>query len=216
MVQTGNSPATLVMLKGLATETEVKIRIDDAAAMRRRLRTLGYVIHAPRVFESNTLFDTPEAALCDKGELIRVRRVGKEGVLTFKGPGVSHPYKSREEIETRITDPNAMQSILERLGLHRSFRYDKYRTEYEYPRQRGIITVDETPVGNFIELEGLANWIDRTATKLGFSPADYITCSYGRLYVDYCREHGLQPGDMTFPNITKEERDRQAGPNRPR
>lgn len=166
--------------------------------MRRRLRKLGYQVHARRVFESNSIFDLAGGALRTQGELIRVRRVGKNGVLTFKGPPLSGPHKSREEIETRVDDPDAMQAILEKLGFRRVFRYDKYRTEYEVPDKNGVVTVDETPIGNYIEIEGAAQWIDRTARELGFSPADYILGSYAGVYMEYCRERGLQPADMTF------------------
>jgi adenylate cyclase, class 2 len=58
--------------------------------------------------------------------------------------------------------------------------------------------LDETPVGNFLELEGTPRWIGRTAKLLGFSQADYITGSYGYLHMLYCREHGLKLKDMLF------------------
>jgi adenylate cyclase, class 2 len=91
-----------------------------------------------------------------------------------------------------------MELILARLGHHPVFRYEKFREEYERPGQHGTITLDETPIGSFLELEGAPKWIDRTARQLGFSRADYITRSYGNLYLAYCREHGIIPSDMTF------------------
>ena len=65
-----------------------------------------------------------------------------------------------------------------------------------------MATLDETPIGMFMELEGTPTWIDRTARKLGFGQPDYITASYGRLYLDWCREHGVKPGNMVFPKAT--------------
>jgi adenylate cyclase class 2 len=58
--------------------------------------------------------------------------------------------------------------------------------------------LDQTPIGDFLELEGAAQWIDRTARTLGFSPADYITVSYGRLYLEYCEAKGVDPRNMVF------------------
>jgi len=62
----------------------------------------------------------------------------------------------------------------------------------------GTITFDETPIGEFLELEGPAEWIDRTARELDFSPRDYVVSSYGKLYSDYCAQRGVQPKDMVF------------------
>jgi len=60
------------------------------------------------------------------------------------------------------------------------------------------VLLDETPIGNFLELEGSPTWIDRTARKLGFSVKDYISRSYGYLYLAYCRERRIRPKNMVF------------------
>ncbi|MBV9156122.1 MAG: adenylate cyclase, partial [Acidobacteriaceae bacterium] len=69
------------------------------------------------------------------------------------------------------------------------------------PRQ-GVVTLDETPIGTFLELEGPGDWIDETAKQLGFSRADYIVDSYGRLYLADCERRGVQPTNMTFASNT--------------
>jgi adenylate cyclase class 2 len=58
--------------------------------------------------------------------------------------------------------------------------------------------LDETPIGVFLELEGPPDWIDRAAGELGFKEDNYITASYGALYIEDCRRCGEAPGDMTF------------------
>ena len=68
-------------------------------------------------------------------------------------------------------------------------------------RPNPIVLADhnpETPIGNFLEIEGRPRWIDRTARVLGFSTTDYITRSYGYLYLAYCRERRLPAKDMLF------------------
>ncbi len=179
-------------------ETEIKIRIYDVPAMRRKLRKLGFRIYARRVFESNIIFDTPVRDLVRKGALIRMRRVRARSIVTYKGPSKVGRHKSREEIETLVADPKALVAIFARLGLNPVFRYEKYRTEYEQPGRRGIVTVDETPVGDYLEVEGSPKWIDIAAGELGFSRADYITASYAAIYVQYCRDQGIRPDQMIF------------------
>lgn len=166
--------------------------------MRKRLRDLGYKLHARRVFESNTMFDTADRQLSARGELLRIRRAGRKTLVTYKGPSQDGPHKSREEIETTAADAGAMEEIFARLGLRPAFRYEKYRTEYSHRGSPGIITVDETPIGDYLEIEGPPQWIDVTAGELGYPRSEYITKSYGALYREYCSEHDIESSDMVF------------------
>jgi adenylate cyclase class 2 len=179
-------------------ETEIKLRVAGSAAARRLLRRKGFHVRARRVFEQDTVYDTCEQQLRGRGLLLRLRQAGRVSTLTFKGTPEAGKHKSREELEVRISDPAVCQAILSRLGFEPLFRYEKYRTEYVQPRGRGIVTLDETPIGVFLEIEGPANWIDCIASHLGFTEDDYITKSYGALYLDHCRRQGLQPGHMLF------------------
>src|ERR1700722_18322479 len=95
-------------------------------------------------------------------------------------------------------DGNALEQILNEIGFHPIFRYEKFRTEYMKAPGAGKVMLDETPVGNFFEIEGSPRWIDRTARLLGFTTNDYITRSYGYLYLAYCRERRMAPSDMLF------------------
>jgi adenylate cyclase class 2 len=179
-------------------EIEVKLRIDSVVATRRLLRRQGFSIAKKRVFEINTLLDTASGTLRSGRKLLRMRQAGHGHKLTFKGPPKSSRYKSREELEVEFSDPTSMRGILERLGITPVFRYEKYRTEYAGPDDAGIVTLDETPIGAFLELEGRPRWIDRTARALGFSRDGYITASYGALYLEDCKTRGVEPTNMVF------------------
>jgi adenylate cyclase class 2 len=180
-------------------ENEIKLAVDSVGAGRSLLRSAGFRVSKPRVFESNLVFDTPDRSILRQGALLRLREVKKRGVLTYKGPtDEGSLHKSRQEVESPVDHPKAVQFVLERLGYQPVFRYDKFRTEFERPGERGTATLDETPIGAYIELEGSPPWVDRTATKMGFSPADYITRSYGRLYTELCEARGFPRGNMVF------------------
>ena len=181
-----------------ATETEVKIRVSNRAAALDALKRAGLTISAPRQFESNTLYDTPERALSKKGVLLRLRQVGDTSVITWKGRGQAGPHKSRPELETSIGSLETLHRILVELGYQPMFRYEKYRTEFAAGDEDGVVTVDETPIGDFLELEGPGEWIDRVAGELGFGRKDYILESYGRLYLADCERRGVEPAHMVF------------------
>ena len=177
-------------------ENEIKLAVADAVAGRSLLRRAGFRVARRRVFEANTVFDTPKLALRRTSRLLRVREAGRAVTLTFKGRPLPGPHKKREEIETSLSDPGRFAAILARLGFHAVFRYEKYRTEFRTGHSPGVATLDETPIGVYLELEGPPEWIDRTAERMGFSRRDYITASYGRLYLDWCRQRRIQPRDM--------------------
>ncbi len=179
-------------------EIEIKLAIEDPRGVRRRLRAAGFHVYRPRVFESNTVFDTPDLKLRTAASLLRVRRAGLKSTLTFKGPPVPSKHKNREELEVEISDAGLMSAILEKLGLRPVFRYEKYRTEFRRPASSGTVTLDETPIGWYVELEGSERWIDRTARTLGFPEADYITASYGTLFQEWRARHKSKPADMVF------------------
>ena len=184
-----------------AREPEIKLAVPDVRTARSLLRAAGFRVFKRRVFETNTVFDTPELTLRSAATLLRVRQAGGTATITYKGPPTIARHKSREELELQISDAGVMGAIIERLGLGVVFHYDKYRTEYRQPGRAGVATLDETPAGVYLELEGTARWIDRAARKMGFAEDDYITASYARLWLDWCAWHGVGPSDMVFKRI---------------
>jgi adenylate cyclase class 2 len=187
-------------------EIEIKLEVHDPTALKRRLRQLGFRVVKPRHFESNSLLDFPGSPLRKARCLLRLRALNGRAVLTFKGTPISSGrYKVRPEIETQVADGDGMAQIFERLGLRETFRYEKYRTVLvpslpEDAKFAAELVYDETPIGNYIELEGPKRWIDRVAKQLGYSRADYINRSYATLYFLRCRERRIKPGNMVFAN----------------
>ncbi len=151
-----------------------------------------------RVFEDNCVFDTTRHTLAHRDQLLRIRQAGNTATLTYKGPAMRGKHKSRTEFEMEISDAATASAILQKLGFEPVFRYQKYRTEYTQPGVRGIVVLDETPIGCYLEIEGAPRWIDRTARALGFSESDYLTTSYVALYREFCHAKGVRPGDMVF------------------
>ena len=179
-------------------ENEIKVAVPDLNALQLRLRSLGFQILHPRVLESNVIYDTPDADLRRRGELIRIRQAGGTSIFTAKGPATVTRHKEREELETPVGDPDTMGLVLQRLGFVPRFRYEKFRTEWAFPGEDGILMVDETPIGNYMELEGPPDWIDSIALQLGYQEADYVNISYARLYIQDCERRGLQASHMVF------------------
>lgn len=180
-------------------EIEIKLRLPGKLGkIRRRLRALGFRMTTRRALESNILFDNSKRTLRKHGKLIRVRITNGRRVLTYKGPAEPSKYKKRPELEIDLPNGASIEAIFTHMGYRPVFRYEKFRTEYANSSAAGKVLLDETPIGNFFEIEGTPRWIDHTARLLGFSPADYITRSYGYLYLAHCRERRIRPKNMLF------------------
>lgn len=181
----------------LATETEIKVRISDAEDILRRLQALHCRSVSERHFEDNFLMDFPDRALRKNRSLIRVRCAQGRALLTYKGPpeeaGI---FRRLEEIETGMDDGAHALEILRKLGLHVWFRYQKYRTEYSLDGV--MIAVDETPIGDYVELEGAEHGILALARKWGFDVSEFIRHNYHALYIEACHARGIKPGNMVF------------------
>lgn len=149
-------------------EIEVKLRIQDIAELRSKLRRLAAKA-GPRMFERNVLYDNPQDDLRLTGRLLRIRiespapapapkaAVGRRtrpaqrlpsaarGVLTYKAPitgmasSTTAPrYKERKEIEIVFHPAHALEAILRSLGFRPGFCYEKYRTEYRAAKLKGL------------------------------------------------------------------------------
>ena len=185
----------------MPNEIEIKFRIENLRDLNRRLRAAGFRRITPRTHEMNALYDLPGQPLRKRGELLRLRQYGKEWFLTHKSKGVAGRHKMRLELETGVTDGEMMHAILRALGYQATFRYEKFRAEWS--DGRGHVVVDETPIGNFGEIEGAPRWIDQTAKKLGIRPEHYITDTYAGLFFAWKRRTRSAAKEMTFGAIRK-------------
>jgi adenylate cyclase, class 2 len=215
-------------------EIELKFPIDDLDRLQSRLPSLGFQLETPRTFEQNTLYDTPTRALRELKQILRIRQYGDVWTITHKRrphPAVdarfdpAPRYKVRIETETRIDDGPALASLFEQLGYVAVFRYEKYRTEWSHtpsPIERAMVSaasppsdvplnptfhlvIDETPIGNYAELEGPPAWIDATIMALGIDPATCLTDSYGRLFLTWKQRTGSSVENLTFDLIPASE-----------
>jgi adenylate cyclase, class 2 len=187
----------------MAIETEIKFKVSDLPGLAERLRAAGFTLQTPRAFESNVLYDTRDRAMRARTEILRIRSYNGRWTVTHKRlpdnrPGVD-THKHRIETESDVADGRAFEEIFLSLGLVAAFRYEKWRTEWH--DGQGHCVVDETPIGNYAELEGTAEWIDRAAERLGISRGDYITLSYGRLFEQWCAQHNSQARDLIFDAV---------------
>ena len=174
-------------------EIEAKIKLKEPARLREVLKSVGATFEG-RVLEKNWLFDHPERTLMKNDKLLRVREERKV-LLTFKGPRRTSEYKMREELQVEFPDSSSARSLLESIGFHQWFYYEKVRETWRLDSTE--IVLDELPaLGLFVEIEGPSDKdIEAVRKRLKLS-RDYISSSYVELLQNLVKDSS--PGKSLF------------------
>jgi adenylate cyclase class 2 len=189
--------------EGSALEVEIKLYVGSLEEAAARLARLGATLEEDRRFEDNDVFDTPDGRLAREDSLLRLRVVGGRGTMTHKMKVATEMRaKVREEVQTSVGAPDALREILFKVGFVRVYRYQKYRSYHAWTDPESgsklCISLDDTPIGVYIELEGDKSAIDHAAGRMGYAENDYIVDDYRTLHLAWLEKRGLPAGDMVF------------------
>lgn len=182
-------------------EIELKLRVDNFDDVRQRLDEAGARLVQPRILERNNRYDDFKGSLAGVGDVLRLRQDTRVR-LTFKqgrdktrvGDAVS-----RFEAEVEVSDFDAMDEILRRLGYRTYMVYEKYRTTYQLGSVE--VVLDELPYGNFVEIEGDGDAIQQAREALGLQDAQAFQSGYTELFRRVRDRLGLRFTDLTFDNF---------------
>jgi len=200
---------------GTKMEVEIKLKVASVQEGLDRIAQLPAELEEAPLFEDNEVYDTASGSLAASETLLRLRVVAERGTVTLKEkvPGSSQRAKVRSETETSVGSPDAIRAIFAAAGLKRVYRYQKYRSYHAWKDpstgRQLMISLDNTPIGVFLELEGEQESIDRAATTMGFTPGDYILDDYRSLHKAFVAKRGQPFGDMVFEDLA--EGGRQGG-----
>lgn len=191
----------------MPSEIEAKFRVESHQPVRERLQAAGATF-LTRVLETNVIFDRPEGSLRNRGCGLRIRSVKVEGgddrraTLTFKGPVLAGPFKSREELEIEVNNAATAANIFHGLGFVRILSYQKRRESWRHRDCR--IELDEPPhIGLFVEIEGLNEAAIRAVqAELGLVSTGHVKASYVHMLLAFCREHGVANRVLELPDAS--------------
>lgn len=154
-------------------EIEVKILEIDSSKIESKLKELK----AEKVFEGDvewTVFDYPDKSFSKKELLIRLRKLGKKTQFIVKRLINTENAKVSEEIETEVSNYEAMEKALLTLGLipKKGYPLKKHRVSYVFGKIHfEIDTFPQFPT--YLEIEAPSQEIiEQYVKKLGFSLSD--------------------------------------------
>ena len=181
----------------MATETEAKIQVADHQPLRERLTQLGATCQAQQL-QVDIYFDTAQGELLKSDRALRLRYVDNENILAYKGPPEQSKYKRRQEIQTKVADSEAVQTLLGELGFTQSLLFEKRRQRWLLDNCR--IELDQLPLlGTFVEVEGPCETaISQMLCKLQLDKADLIATPYPILLRDHLKRTGNSSREIRF------------------
>lgn len=144
-------------------EVEIKYRVPDLNALALQLSDRGAEA-GPPVEQEDIYLAHPSRDLSASDEALRLRRTGAENRITYKGPKLEGPTKTREEIELAIASGaeslRKMTRLMEKLGFRKVAEIRKLRRPYavRFEGRHLEVSLDQTAeLGSFAEVEVLAN-----------------------------------------------------------
>jgi len=144
-------------------EVENKFPVADIGAVEKKLSSLG-ADFKDAVTQVDTYFAHPIVDYHKTDEALRIRSVGDNNFLTYKGPKIDTETKTRREIDlpvgSGVAAARELSEILSALGFRAMQAVVKRRREVSI--EHGGITItgalDEVDgLGTFVELEIVAD-----------------------------------------------------------
>lgn len=174
-------------------EIELKFQIDkkDTQKIIESLKSLGYVLEMPRVYEKTVMYDNPQRIMQTTNGRIRLRASGKKYELCYKKPIAHNGVKTEIEHEVKVSDFDTTKKILEMMEFTPATSYERYRTVLVSADGAVKITIDEYPFSSFMEIEGGEENIKKIALDLGFDFKDNLTDPCDTLFQKWRKERGL-------------------------
>lgn len=159
-------------------EVELKSVVDDVDLRRANIERAGAtIVYAGRLEDRR--WDTPDRTLLAKDHVLRVRTyrsdAGVRASLDWKGPTRREGgYKVRDELETKVGDPDALGEILAALGYEVSIAIDREIVQYDLAGT--MIRFERYPrMDDLVEVEGEPAEIERAIAILGLARGGFTT-----------------------------------------
>src|SRR4051794_1781056 len=119
-------------------EIEMKFPVADFSAVLAKLKTWK-ARKRRRLNERDHYYNAPDRDFARTDEALRLRRVGRGNVATYKGPKEAGPTKTRKEVEVALAEGKKAArlfcSFLEGLGYRAVAVVRKERTPYRLKRR---------------------------------------------------------------------------------
>jgi adenylate cyclase, class 2 len=184
-------------------EVENKYRCEDWDQLLMTLQSWGATLLSTRK-DSDHYFNAPDRDFAQTDEAVRLRRIGPENFLTYKGPKLDHATKTRTELELPLANgPEAATTavkLLTSMGYKPVAVVNKTRQVWKFARDGFEMEAcfdDVGAIGKFVELEIMTIPTELEAAKstlLSTASELRLTALERRSYLQLLLESSKKPG----------------------
>lgn len=167
----------------MAIEIEKKYRVDKKrlVELTGKLGELGAVF-SYETFEENYLHRG--GVLDGQNSVLRLRKTEARTILTYKEKvPTENDFKHQIEFETDVSDVEATENIIEKLGYKLAVIYEKHRKSWHLGNVE--VVLDELPFGYYMEIEGSMEDILSVEKLLGADKLEPEARGYPRLTLKF-------------------------------
>ena len=167
----------------MAIEIEKKYKIDKKllVELTAKLRELNAEFRS-EVFEENYLHRG--GVLDERNAVLRLRKTNEKTIFTYKEKVVNDSdFKHQIEFETEVSNVEATESIIEKLGYKLAVVYEKHRKTWHLNNVE--VVLDELPFGYYMEIEGSIEDIQEAEKTLAIEHLETEPRGYPRLTLKY-------------------------------
>lgn len=157
-------------------EIEAKARLKDFKKLKEKILDMGGE-YIKKEVQIDTYFNHPSRDFAKTDEALRVRKVGGDIFLAYKGPKLDKLTKTREEIEVKVGDLKKPEEILRKVGFREVLTIEKERECFRI-KDLYLMLDDVKGLGKFVEIEKRAD---------NYEPEEMV---------DFLKELGVDEGDI--------------------
>ena len=113
-----------------------------------------------------------------------MRKTNERTIFTYKEKVVNDSdFKHQIEFETEVSNVEATENIIEKLGYKLAVIYEKHRKTWHLGKTE--VVLDELPFGYYMEIEGAVDDILAAEKLLGIEDLETEARGYPRLTLKY-------------------------------
>lgn len=144
-------------------EVELKFSVPNPEPLIRELLSRGAIQH-PALAQTDLYLAHPARNFAQTDEALRIRSIGTDNRVTYKGPVVSEITKTRRELELRIEPGHEAAETFRQIWLALGFRQVREVRKMRHPmdlrwedRDWEIAWDEVQDLGSYLEIETLAD-----------------------------------------------------------
>lgn len=152
-------------------EVEQKFAVEDLAKIELQLEQLQATL-TPRIEQIDLYYAHPVKDFAHTDEALRIRQVGEQAWVTYKGPKLDQQTKTRHELEIRLPAESRAaencQQLFQLLGFTPAGEVRKFRRTAILQRDDHHVEValDEVHgLGSFVEIETRVSESELTSAR---------------------------------------------------